>query len=47
METDRTINLTPATSVLGYAPGDGIAVRRDDFVRLSDAFFADLEKRFR
>ena len=47
MGTDRTMKLTPATSVLGHAPGDEIAVRRDAFVRLADAFFADLEKRFR
>jgi hypothetical protein len=41
------MTLTPATSVLGSAPVDEIAVRRDTFVRLAEAFSADLEKRFR
>ena len=40
---DKTIKLAPATSVLGLAAGDPIALREDDFVRLCDAFFAGLE----
>ncbi|MGZ5317213.1 MAG: hypothetical protein ACXWZD_02205 [Actinomycetota bacterium] len=40
---DKTIKLTPATSVLGLAAGDPIELREEDFVRLCDAFFARLE----
>jgi len=33
-------------SVLGLEPGDTIALTESDFVRLSDAFFAEIEKRY-
>ena len=43
---DSQIKLKPETSVLGLAPGDEIRLTQDDFVRLADAFFAELEARF-
>jgi hypothetical protein len=39
---DTTVKLDPATSVLGLAAGDPIALNEDDFVRLCDAFFERL-----
>ena len=42
---DKTIRLKPATSVLGYDAGDEISVTEDAFVRLSDAFFAEIESK--
>jgi hypothetical protein len=46
LTADRSINLKPATSVLGYEVGDEINVTEAAFVRLSEAFFAELETRF-
>jgi hypothetical protein len=40
---DKTVKLDPATSVLGLAPGDPIALDEGDFARLCDAFFERLE----
>jgi hypothetical protein len=43
---DRTITLKPDASVLGLSTGDPVRLRQRDFVRLSEAFFAELEGRF-
>ena len=46
LATDKTIRLKPDTSVLGYEVGDEIRLTEADFVRLSDAFFTELESRY-
>ncbi len=46
MGTDPTIKLVSSASVLKYQPGDRIALREDDFVKLSRAFFDEMERRF-
>ena len=43
---DKTIRLKPATSVLGYEVGDEISLTEADFVRLGDAFFAEIESKY-
>jgi hypothetical protein len=43
---EKAIKLEPDTSILGYAEGDEIGVRAAGFARLSEAFFAELERRF-
>ena len=43
---DKTIKLRPDTSVLGYVPGDEIALTEDAFVRLADAYFDEMHARF-
>jgi hypothetical protein len=43
---DSTIKMNPATSVLGYEVGDAIRVSQPDFVRLAEAFFAEIEKKY-
>jgi hypothetical protein len=43
---DSQIKLKPETSVLGLSVGDEIRIAHDDFVRLADAFFSELEARF-
>jgi hypothetical protein len=46
MLADSTIKLDPATSIMGYRVGDEIRVTEKDFLRLSAAYFAELEKRY-
>jgi hypothetical protein len=46
LAADKTIKLKAATSVLGYEVGDEINVNEADFVRLSEAFFAEIESKF-
>lgn len=46
MLADKQIKLRPETSVLGYAEGDVIAVARDGFVRLADAFLTGIAARY-
>jgi hypothetical protein len=46
MRADKQIKLPPEKSVVGLAVGDEIVLTRDQFTRLSDAFFAELERRF-
>lgn len=40
------LKLSPEKSVLNYRTGDEVKVRQADFVRLSGAFFAEMERRF-
>jgi hypothetical protein len=44
---DKTIKLKAETSVLGLEPGDEIALSEDDFARLANAFYAEIEAKFR
>jgi hypothetical protein len=46
MGADKTIKMKPEATVLGLAPGDALALSRDDVARLAEAFFAELETRF-
>lgn len=43
---DKTIKLKAETSVLGYDVGDQIRLSQADFVKLAEAFFAEIESRF-
>jgi hypothetical protein len=43
---EKTIRLRPETSVLGYAPGDEIALDEAAFTRLADGYFAEVQTRF-
>jgi hypothetical protein len=46
MCADKTIKYDPAKSVLKYQVGDQIGVTEAEFVRLSAAFFAEIESKF-
>ena len=43
---DKTIKLKPESSVLGLEPGDEIRLTEDDFRRLSEGFFREIESRY-
>ncbi len=46
LEKSTVIKLDPDTSVTKLSFGDPIRLNADQFVRLSDAFFAELERKF-
>jgi hypothetical protein len=46
MRADKQIKLPPEKSLTGLAVGDEIALTREQFERLSQGFFAELERRF-
>lgn len=46
LRTSDDIDYDPATSVLGLELGMRIALRRDDFERLAEAFLAEIEEKF-
>jgi hypothetical protein len=46
LTADKTIRYKPETSILGLAIGDEIVIDESGFVRLADAYFAEIEKRF-
>jgi hypothetical protein len=46
LATDKQIRLKPESSVLGYEVGDPIRLGKDDFERLSEAFFAGIERAY-
>jgi hypothetical protein len=43
---DKQIKYHPEKTILGYAVDDVVAVHADEFTRLADAFFADIEAQF-
>jgi hypothetical protein len=46
MGSDKTIKYDPAKSVLKYKVGDEIKLNEKDFELISEAFFAEIEKKF-
>jgi hypothetical protein len=46
MCADKTIKFDPAKFVLKYRIGDKIKLKEADFVRLSSAFFAEIERKY-
>jgi hypothetical protein len=46
MAADKSITLSPATSVLKHAVGDRIGLTPSDFALISEAYFAEIERRF-
>jgi hypothetical protein len=46
VEVEKSIKWKADQTVLGLAAGDTIALSADDFVRLADAFFTDLEAKY-
>jgi hypothetical protein len=43
---EKSIKLTPETSVLGLAEGERIELTEGELTRLAEAYFAEIEKRF-
>lgn len=46
LTADKAIKLPPEKSVLGLREGDEISLTQADFLRLSEAFFAEIERKF-
>jgi len=46
MNVDKSIKLSPAKSVLQYQAGDEIKLNEGDFLRISKAFFSEIESRY-
>jgi hypothetical protein len=46
LQGNKVIKLKPEETVLKLAPGDPITLHADDFGRLADAFFDELQSRF-
>jgi hypothetical protein len=46
LAADKQIKLKPDSSVLGLDVGDPIALDAYDFTRLSDAFFAEIQRKY-
>ena len=46
MGEDKTIKWNAAKSVTGTSAGDQIAISRDSFETLAEAFFAEIEKKY-
>lgn len=46
LAADKTIKFNPAKSILKLQVGDEISLTEADFVRLSSAFFAEIEAKF-
>lgn len=46
LQTNRVIKYVPERSVLGLQPGDRIALTSEQFSRLTQAFFEELETKY-
>jgi hypothetical protein len=46
LAADKTIKYQPDTAVVGLGIGDEIRIERAQFVPLSKAFFAEIERKF-
>jgi hypothetical protein len=46
LKADKTIKLKAASSILGLEIGDEVRLSEDDFARLAEAYFAELERRY-
>jgi hypothetical protein len=46
MVADKSVKLSPATSVLKHAVGDRIGLTTSDFALISEAYFAEIERKF-
>jgi hypothetical protein len=45
-QLDKTIKYDPAKSILSYKIGDKVSLSADEFTRLSQAFFVEIEPKY-